>query len=89
MELSETHRALLSHGRANRNIMALRAPDRDVDYPAFANRVEALRDLVMWGLATWRGRGLLEDYTQSGPYSAADAVLTDDGVAEAEKRGRG
>jgi hypothetical protein len=86
MELGETHRALLSHGLANGNIIKLRAPDRDVDYPAFAHRVGALRDLVTWGFADWRGAGLLEDYTQSGRYTAADGILTDDGVAEAEKR---
>jgi hypothetical protein len=88
MKLSETHRALLSQGLAHRNFIALRTPDRDVDYPAFAHRVESLRELVMWGYATWRGTGLLEDYTQSGRYTAADAILTDAGVAEAEKRGR-
>jgi hypothetical protein len=72
---------------ANRNFIALRAPDRDIDYPAFAHRVDALRELVMWGLAEWRGRGLLEDYGRSGRYAAADASLTDAGMAEAEKRG--
>ena len=89
MELGETHRALLSAGLANGNIIKLRAPDRDLDYPAFAHRVESLRELVTWGFADWRGRGLLEDYTQSGRYSAADASLTDAGIAEAGKRSRG
>ena len=89
MELGETHRALLSDGFAHGNIIKLRAPDRDLDYPAFAHRIEALRELVMSGYASWRGQGPLEDYTQSGRYSAADAVLTDAGIAEAEKRRAG
>jgi hypothetical protein len=88
MDLSETHRALLSDGLKNGNIIKLRAPDRDVDYPAFAHRLESLRELVRWGYATWRGIGLLEDYTQTGRYSAADASLTDEGIAEAHNRGR-
>ena len=88
MDLTETHRALLTDGLKNGNIIKLRVPDRDVDYPAFSHRLESLRELVMWRFADWL-REPLEDSTQSGRYNAADAVLTDDGVAEAEKRGRG
>ena len=88
MLLDAAHLALLQQAIRNDNVVKLRAPDRDEDYPAFAHRLGALRDLVRWGLARWL-REPLEDHVQSGRYSAADAVLTDDGIREAGKRGRG
>ena len=89
MQLTPRHRALLERARQNRDVVDLSAPERDDEYPAFALELEALSDLVSWNLAEWVGTGLVTDYNRGDRYLKAVARLTEDGIAEAEKRGRG
>jgi hypothetical protein len=89
MQLSPRHRTLLERARQHRDVIDLSAPERDDQYPAFALELEALSDLVSWGLAEWVDEGLVTDYTRGDRYQKALARLTEDGIAEADKRRRG